>query len=142
MPRLVGAILESQSILGTVTAGTVITKGDVLDKSGNVLQAATSSSTIHTIVGVAAETIDTAASTILFVPIVPFAQLWEFDTTNNTATTQRYESAILGANAATLNNTDSDVTGPTAIFTIANVVGAAADKKVIGWFNRLGPTST
>jgi hypothetical protein len=142
MPRLVSGIGEDFAYEATVTAGTAIAEGDVLDISGNVLQRATASSTIHTLAAVAAETISTTATTIRVIPIIGNeTQIWEFDTTNNSATTQRYENAIL-TDHATLNNTDTTVTGPTGIFTIMFPVGAASAKKVLGHFNRLQVTST
>jgi hypothetical protein len=126
----------------TVTAGVAIAKGDVLAVNGNVLERATASSTVHSVFGVAGETISTADTKIKVIPIVPNAQqIWKCDTTNNTASTQRYENAVL-TDQATLNNTDSTVTGPTGIFTMLDFAGAAADKKAVGHFNKLSVTST
>lgn len=125
-----------------VTAGVAIQEGDILDKSGNVLQRATSSSTIHTIFGVAGESISAAATLIKVIPILNGPQqIWELSTTNNEATTMRYETNVL-TDHATLNNTDSDVTGPTGVFTQTGFSGLTTDKKAIGFFNRLGATST
>ncbi len=139
--KLVSGWPEEDVHEGIVTAGTAIAKGDVLDKNGNVLQRATSSSTIHTIVGVADETISTSATKIKYIPIIPFSQMWEADAANSTASTQLYENCIL-TDHDTLNNSGSDVTGPTGIFNILYTKGAATDKKVLGYFHRLGPTST
>lgn len=97
MPRLVSGIGEDFAFEATVTAGVAIAEGDVLDVSGNVLQRATASSTIHTLVGVAAETITTTATLIRVIPIIGNeTQIWEFDTKNNThATNQTFENCIL-----------------------------------------------
>lgn len=128
----------------TVASGTAIQQGDALDKIGasNVLQRATATSTIHTIFAIAGESISATATKIKCIPIIgSMQQIWEVATTNNTATTQRYQNAIL-TDTATLNNTGSDVTGPTGIFTMLDFAGVVADKKATGFFNKLGATST
>lgn len=139
--KLVGGWPEEDVENGVVTAGTAITKGKLLVVNGNVLAEADANATIHTIWGVADETIGTSAASIKYIPIIA-GQTWEADTTNNSATTQRYENCIIGANGGLVNNTDTTVTGPTGVFTIKEVRGAAADKKVLGQFNRLNVTST
>lgn len=138
--KLVGGQPDSFDFEATVSAGTAIAAGDLLDISGNVLQRATSSSTIHTILAVASETISTTATKIKVKLIQP-GQIWEAPVTNNTASTQLYESMVL-TDHATVNNTDSDVTGPTGVFTCLALVGAASDKKILGEFTRLQSTST
>jgi len=140
--KLRSGIGEDFAYEATVTAGTAIAAGDVLAVSGNVLQRATASSTIHTIRAVAAETISTTATKIRVIPILNGEQqIWEADCTNDSAVTQRYESAVL-TDHDTLDNTDSDVTGQTVVFSILDVVGLASAKKVLGSFNRLDSTST
>lgn len=138
--KLVGGFPENFTMSMPVTAGTAITVGSVLAISGNVVAKATGSSTIHTIVGVAAESIDTAASSILVIPVND-TQIWEADCTNNTAANQLFEGAIL-TDELTLANTSSEVAGPTAIFLPMALVGAPATKKVQGQFIRLKSTST
>ena len=138
--RLRGGFPDNYTVQGTVTAGVAIAIGDILDISGNVLQRATSNSTIHTIVGVAAETITTAATTIKFIPFVQ-GQLWEVDTANDTDGTELYESMALTEHD-TVNNSDSDVTGATGVFFCLSLTGATGDRKLIGEFTRLQSTST
>lgn len=138
--KLVGGFPDAYAVECTVTAGTAIAEGDALDINGNVLQRATSSSTIHTIVGVAAESISTTATKIKVIPFVQ-GQLWEVDATNNAATTQLYESMVF-TDHDHINNTDSDVTGPTGVFLMLGYKGATTDKKLIGEFTRLQSTST
>lgn len=126
----------------TVTAGTAIAEGDILAESGNVVQRATSSSTIHTISCVAAETITTSDTQIQCIPIVSGPiQLWEVDTANATASTQLYENMAL-TDHDTVNNSGSDVSGATGVFHPLALVGAASDKKLLGYFTRLPVTST
>ena len=135
--RLVSGFPEGYSVEATVTAGTAIAAGDLLAINGNVLQRATSSSTIHTIVGVAAETISTAATKINIIPVCQ-GQIWEADTTNTTASTQLYESMVL-TDHDTINNSDTDSTGATAVFLALGITGA---NKLIGELTRLQSTST
>jgi hypothetical protein len=125
-----------------VTAGTAIAEGTVLVINGNVVAKADANATIHTIVAVAAESIGTSPAVIKAIPIVGPGQIWEALCDNNTAANQLFESAVLGSAGATITNTSSDVTGPTGVFTPFALVGAAADKKVLGEFTRLQSTST
>jgi len=138
--RLIGGYPENFSVEMTVTSGTAVAAGDILAINANVVERATSSSTIHTIVGVAAETISTTATLI---KVIPFAQgqIWEVDTANNTDSTERYESMAL-TDHDTVNNSDTDVTGATGVFFCLGLVGATGDKKLIGEFTRLQSTST
>jgi hypothetical protein len=138
--KLRGGFPEAYTFEATVTAGTAIAEGDVLAINGNVLQRATSSSTIHTIVGVAAETISTTDTKIKVI-LISNDQLWEADTANSTASTQLYESCAL-TDHDTLNNSDTDVTGATGVYLILQTLGAATDKRVLGQFTRLQSTST
>jgi hypothetical protein len=134
---------ETQAFSYPVTAGTAITAGTVLVINGNVVAAADANATIHTIVAVAAESIGTGPSSILAIPILGPGQVWEADCVNNThASNQLFESGILDSTGLLFNNTASDVTGPTGVFTPFANVGAVADKKVLGEFTRLQSTST
>lgn len=138
--KLVGGYPENFAVEVPITAGVAIATGDLLDINGNVLQRATSSTTIHTVWGVAAETVSTAATAIKVIPVTD-SQIWEADCTNNTAANQLFESCAL-TDHAYLSNTSSDVTGSTAVFTPFALVGAAATKKVLGRFTILQSTST
>jgi hypothetical protein len=138
--KLVGGMPgDSFAVLLPVTAGVAIAEGDLLDINGNVVQRATSSSTICTILAVAAETISTAATSIK-ATLICQGQLWEADCTNNTAANQLLESCAL-TDHAYLSNTSTDVTGPTGVFLPMGLVGAAANKKVIGEFARIQSTT-
>lgn len=138
--KLIGGFPDNYTVEATVTAGTAIAVGDILDMSGNVLQRATSSSTIHTIFGVAAETITTTATTIKVIPFID-GQLWEVEAANNTATTQVYEGMVL-TDHDTVNNSGTTATGATAVFTMVGYAGAVSEKRLIGFFHHLHPTST
>lgn len=138
--RLVGGFPSNFVYEATVTAGTAIAEGNLLDINGNVLQRATSSSTIHTIVGVAAETISTSATKIKVIPICQ-GQIWEADCTNSTASNQLYESYALTDHDHVANDS-TDVTGATGIVLNIGAVGAAGDKKILCELTRLQSTST
>lgn len=138
--KLIGGFPENYTVEATVTAGVAIQAGEALVINGNVVERATASSTIHTLVGVSAESISATATRILMIPICQ-GQLWEVESASNTATTQLYESMIF-TDHDTINNTDTDVTGPTGVFFALGVKGAAADKRLIGEFTRLQSTST
>ena len=138
--RLVAGFPDNYTVEGTVTAGTAIAAGDVLVINGNVLARASSAATIHTVFGVAAETITTADSKIKVTPFCQ-GQLWEVDTASNTDATELYESMVL-TDHDTVNNTDSDVTGDTGVFFCLGLIGATGDKKLLGEFTRLQSTST
>ena len=138
--KLVGGTAEPFTIEVTVTAGTAIAEGDLLDFNGNVCQRATSSSTIHSIFGVAAETISTTATKIKVIPVM-YGQIWEAETANNTDGTELYEGMAL-TDHDTVNNSDTTVTGATGVFRCLGFVGATGNKKIIGELTRLQPTST
>lgn len=92
--KLVGGTAEPFAVELTVTAGTAIAEGDLLDFNGNVVQRATSSSTIHSIFAVAAETISTTATKIKAIVVCP-GMIWQADTANNTDGTELYEGMAL-----------------------------------------------
>lgn len=138
--RLVSGFPEDFSVPAKVTAGTALQAGEILAINGNVLERATSSTTIHTIFGVLKESISDSATDILVIPFIQ-GQIWEVDTTNNTATDQLYESVALTDHVA-LSNTSSDVTGATGVFFPIAMVGAVTAKKMLGEFTRLQSTST
>lgn len=136
---LIGGTPESFDFEATVTAGTAIAAGDLLDINGNVLQRATSSSTIHTILAVAAETISTTATKIKVTLIRP-GQLWKA-TCNQTfvESTMRYESYAL-TDHTKIANDSTDVTGATGVFTV--LAACPVTTECIGEFTRLQSTST
>ena len=52
------------------------------------------------------------------------------DSVNNSNVAHNGQRMILGTTGVTVNNTGTDVTGDTGVFTQIGVVGAAADKKI------------
>lgn len=139
--KLVGGFPESFVIEAPVTPGVAIQEGDLLAISGNVLARATSSSTIHTVFAVAAESISALAAVIKCRPICQ-GQLYEGAMTNNThASNQTFESYAL-TDHANVANDSTDVGGPTGVFLLIAPIGAVADKRALGEFTRLQSTST
>lgn len=139
--KLVGGMPDSFSFEAPVTAGTAIAEGQALAINGNVVERVTASSTIHTLLAVARDTITTAATTIRCSLVCP-GMIFQADTKSNThATNQTLQSCIFDT-SATLDNTGSDVTGPTGVALILGPIGAVADKKVLCEFTRLQSTST
>lgn len=139
--KLIGGYPESFVVSLPVTAGVAIAEGEAVDINGNVVQRTTASSTIHTLFGIARETITTAATSLLVAPVCQ-GQLFEAATKNNThATNQTMQSAIFDTQAS-IDNTGADVTGPTGVFLILAPKGAVSAKLCIGEFTRLQSTST
>ncbi len=139
--KLRGGYPESFVLQLPVTAGTAIAEGDALVINGNVVARADANATIHTLFGIARETITTAATSILCAPVCQ-GQIYEGAMKNNThATNQLLESAIFN-DQASIDNTSSDVTGATGVWLMLSPVGAVADKLALGEFTRLQSTST
>ena len=139
--KLVGGFPENQAVELPVTAGVAIATGDLVAINGNVVERATSSSTIHTIVGVAAETISTAATVLKVIPVCQ-GQLWEASCNANThASNQTLETYAL-TDHANIANDSTDVPGATGVFTLLKPIGAVGDKRALGEFTRSQSTST
>ena len=123
------------SEVGVLDGSTATTKDTLCyaDTSNDVLKTATSSAgTTLTLYGVFNETLASGATTVSVTPLNE-SQLWEVDCTNNTATTQLYSRQIL-TDGATLNNSASDTATTASVFRVTEIVGAASDKKVRGYF--------
>lgn len=64
-------------------------------------------------------------------------QLWEADCTSNTATNQLNKVHIL-TNAYTVANTSTTNATTAGIFVALKIIGAASDKKLLGYFIKIG----
>ena len=108
------------------------------DTANNIMIAATSASTVANLFGVINKTVVSGETSVEVIPIVSGpGQTWEADMTNNTAADQLLERAAL-SNSTSVNNTGTTVAGPTGVWTSLVAVGAAADKKTLGYFNVTG----
>jgi hypothetical protein len=114
-------------------ASVVTTMGEVLDLTGGLAVAATSSSTRDTILGVCNETIAVADAKTRVLYIVPSDEdTFIFPTTNNTLATDNGQDMILGASSSIVNNTH--ITSAVGVVRQVEPYGDAADKLIIGKF--------
>lgn len=96
--------------------------------------------TTVTIEGVVTETKTTASSNprIELLPILNGPQqLWIADCTSNTAANQLNKAHAL-TSATHVANTDTTIAVNTGVFVAVAAVGAASDKKLLGYFNKHG----
>lgn len=112
---------------GTVSSST-ITKFDLLDWASGYLQRATSSSSEIRLMAMQ-DIVTGAAAHEDIVCLVLDGVECEVDTTHNTAVTQRGTYVDLTDHATIDNDTSS-----TDVFYVTEMVGAAADKKLRGYF--------
>lgn len=112
---------------GTVSS-TTIAKYDALDWASGYLQRATSSTTEVRLVAMEAKTTGAGAHLDIQCIIADGVQ-FEGDTANNTAVTLRGTYIDL-----TDHDTLDDAASTTDVFYVLDTVGAAADKKVLGYF--------
>ena len=122
-----------QLALANKASGTVLTLGEILMQTAGLAVPATSSTVKADLLGVCNQSI-AAAEALTQVPyIVPSEQdLYIFSTTNNTNPVHNGQAMILGANSTTVNNTGT--TSPTGIVQQVDILGAVADKLIIGRF--------
>lgn len=123
---------------GLPSTSTAYTAGKLLAKSSGVL--VEGASTTITLVALGQETKTTEASSptlkVLYLQGGP-SQLFIADCTNNTATNQLYKTQAM-TDAATVNNSSTENTTTAGVFFPIAISGAATDKKLIGYFIRLG----
>lgn len=107
--------------------------------TGEIKEATTTTGDATNIEGVAKETVTTEATNPevdLFV-ITGTSQLWVADCTNVTAADQLNKAHLL-TDGGTVNNTSTTSTDVNAVFVALRVVGASTDKKLLGYFVKLG----
>ena len=126
-------------------ASQAYTIGDAvyLDRTADaidVLPVSVGAGTPNSIFGVAMETVTSAATELLVAVIQPW-QVWQALTTNNSVVNDKYQRMIIGATSGTINNSHTDVAGSTAIFQQTGVVGALADKQIVGNFLKINGIS-
>lgn len=122
-----------QLALANKEAATVLTSGEILMQTGGYAVPATSSTVRADLLGVCNQTIAAAEALTQVLVIVPSDEdLYIFTTTNNTDATHNGQAMVLGANSTTVNNTGT--TSATGIVQQVDVLGAAADKTIIGRF--------
>lgn len=114
-------------------AGSLATTKDALyfnSVTTGSIQLAVAATTANTVIYLANET--TAASTSPFSgTVTAVGDEFIVDTDNNSNASHNGQRMIVGTTGLTLNNTGTDVAGVTGVFAQVDVVGAAADKKII-----------
>jgi len=115
-------------IKSATVSGSTIAKFDALDWASGYLQRATSGSTEIRLISLEDVVTGGAAHEDLLVMYVDGIE-FECDTANNTAVTLRGTYLDL-----TDHDTLNDAASTTDVFYVTEVVGAAADKKVRGYF--------
>jgi|GEM_PF-1714731 len=122
-----------QLALANKEAATVLTLGEILMQTGGYAVPATSSTVKADLLGVCNQTIAAAEALTQVLYIVPSDEdTYIFSTTNNSNATDNGQAMVLGANSTTVNNTGT--TSGTGIVQQVDVLGAAADKLIIGRF--------
>lgn len=127
---------------GPVGASTTIVAGDLLcdDYTNHAMIPATSSvGTTLTLQGIATNAVTTGgggSGTVKYIP-VSRAVYVVVDCTNNTASNQLCINHAM-TDAATVNNTSSNIASTLGVFHALGTVGAASAKKLYGYYNVVG----
>ena len=126
-----------------VPASTTITAGELLcwDYTNKGLIPVTSSvGTTQTIEGVSTNAVTVgggATGTVKYTPVTTGAVFVVADCTNNTAANQIGIRHLM-TDANNINNTSSDVNTNLSVFHALGTVGAASNKKLYGYFIKVG----
>ena len=124
---------NTRDVRSVKRAGSLATTVDALyfnSITTGSIQLAVAATTANQVLYKANET--TTASTNPFsATIVSKDDEFIVDTENNSNAAHNGQRMILGTTGLTLNNTGTDVAGVTGVFVQLDVVGAAADKKII-----------
>ena len=130
-------IFNTPAIDVPLDGSTAIASGALVyrDTANQFVETATSSAGDSlTLFGVAIETVASGATEVGVIPIVPNpGQIWEVDTTSNTAADQLMLNHAL-TDGVTIKNTATTVATVLGVFIALRNVGAAADKKQQGYF--------
>lgn len=112
-------------------ANVATTSGLLYDLVGGLLVAATSSSTVATLAGVANETISASVDTKTQCPVLQICEedVWIADSTNSSDATHNGQLMVVGANEGVINNTGT--TDPAGVVKQVGVYGIAANKKIL-----------
>ena len=127
---------QDTQMIEVPTSSLTAAVGDLLElvEGSTTWAAATSSSNARTRKGVV-QTATSSASVAQVILVTPF-QLWIAETANNGAAADNGDLMVL-SDTNTVNNTGTTATGATVVFQQFAVVGAAADKRVMGFFTGL-----
>lgn len=143
MFKLVTESPNMQKLVYTADASTAFTTGSALyrDTSSGELKTATSSTgEVTNIEAVCSETITSAATNPVLEahPIISGPQqLWIADCTSSTAANQLNKAHAL-TDGLTVANTSTHIATTLGVFVALGIVGAATDKKLLGYFVKVG----
>ena len=126
----------------TADASIAYTNGDLLYRNtsnGEVVAAASTTVSTVNIEAICQSTETTAASspTIRAIPIVS-GMLVEADCDSSTAANQLNKAHLINDTGATVVNTDTHVGTSAAVFIALKIIGATTDKKLLGYFVKVG----
>ena len=128
----------------TADASISFTQGSVAYRdtsTGEIKEdAGSNEATTLTIEAIIAKTVTSASSnpTIRAYPIISGpGQLWEADCTNNTAANQLNKAHLL-TSALAVANTNTTDTSTGGVFIALKIIGVASDKKLLGYFVKVG----
>lgn len=119
-------------------SSTAYTAGKLLAKSAGTVVETTGTTITLVALGQETKTTESSNPTIkaLLIAGGP-SQMFIADCTANTATNQLFKTQAM-TDAATVNNTSTENTTTAGIFFPVAIVGAATDKKLLGYFIRIG----
>lgn len=124
----------------TADASTSFTAGNLAVRNTSTGEIQEGASTVLTIEGVIRET-KTSEATNPRIELQPILhgpqQLWIVDCTNNTAANQLNKAHAM-TDATAVANTSTHEGSTAGVFVAISTVGAAADKKLIGYFLKIG----
>jgi hypothetical protein len=125
---------SDRGMIKRAISSTAFAIGDLVQysRTGAVVESASATTEVDNIAGVVAEATTTADTYVLLQRIMP-GDVYEVGTINNSNAAHNYQRMIWGA-AHTANNTGTDVATDTGIFMQTGVIGAVADKKIVGEF--------
>lgn len=118
-------------VLENKAANVATTAGLAYDLVGGLLVAATSSSTVATLAGIANKTISATVDTETQCLVIKLDENDTFlvDSTNNSDATHNGQDMVLGASAGIVNNTGT--TSAVGVVKQVGTFGPAADKKIL-----------
>lgn len=130
-----------QGFIERTVSSLALVVGDLVayNRSAYKVQKATAASEASDLAGVVAEAATTASTIVKLQTITPWDE-YIADTANESNVEHNYQRMLL-SDENTVNNAGTDNTTDEAVFIQTGVVGAAADKKIIGRFDLFKKTA-
>jgi|GEM_PF-1622470 hypothetical protein len=131
LPTLTGTVASLTAVKGSLVAAD-LTNAKLVAVTGSV-------GTTQTLMGVLSKAVASTDTLAEWKPLNSGVYCI-VDCTNNTAANQLFKRQAM-TDASTVANTSTDITTNLGVFMPLKVVGAAADKKLYGYFITLGQTT-